>query len=108
MVVVVEIFSVVTLSVILTVCLLSWSYLVWPVFWESGRVKPHKSYLICPQLGLPGGTVVFNTQPGPAVDWDHLLYLPADPTGLLSQVYSQSVKIWTPQIVDHRSDYRSD
>ena len=32
------------------------------VFWESGRVKPHKSYLICPQLGLLGGTVVFNTQ----------------------------------------------
>ena len=72
-----------------------WSYLACSVFWESGRVKPHKSYLICLQLGLPGGTVVFNTQPLPAVDYNHLLYLAADHTGLLTHLYSQSAKILT-------------
>ena len=47
---------------LLSVCLGHICYLAGSVCWESGRVKPHKSYLICPQLGLPGGTVVFNTQ----------------------------------------------
>ena len=62
---------VVTLLPVFSPTLYLLSVLVISVFWESGRVKPHKSYLICPQLGWLVELLFLI----PAVDWSHLLYL---------------------------------